>query len=143
LNHRLQIALLLLALIPACAGDGTSPGPSSLSPDVLKGWLERNAPVVLFDVRPDSLFDTGRIAGSIRSGGRRVADLREVLPLDPAVPIVVLDQTGISFRSEENLAAELSHFGFPKVYWLEGGIDAWETKGYELIGFRTVSPRPR
>lgn len=107
----------------------------SVSPDTLTAWLSAGRRLVLFDSRPDSLYDQGHVPGSVRAHGKSIPQLRDVLPFGPDVPIVVVesDSTG-----ENALASRLAAYGFPVVFRLAGGVRAWRDHGYQLDGYRAL-----
>jgi rhodanese-related sulfurtransferase len=118
-----------------CGGkEAAGPVVRSVPPDTLSAWLSARRRLVLFDSRPDSLYERGHVPGSIRAHGRSIPELRDVLPFGPDVPIVVVegDSTG------DSLASRLAAYGFPVVCRLAGGVQAWREQGYQLDGYHTL-----
>jgi rhodanese-related sulfurtransferase len=105
-----------------------------VSPDTLYAWLAGGRKVVLFDARPDSVFESGYVPGSVRAHGKSIPELRDVLPFGPDVPIVVVEPD----TTAASLAARLAAYGFPRVLRLAGGAEGWRARGYQLDGYRTL-----
>jgi rhodanese-related sulfurtransferase len=102
--------------------------------------MEEGRRVVLFDLRPDSLYSRRRLRLAVRSHGARIADIVELIPVDPNIPMVLYNTDGVRPPAEKDLGMAMIHYGFTSLYWLEGGIEAWVARGYEVDGAR-VFPR--
>ena len=126
----------------ACGGgENGESAPNGISPDTLAVWMEDGRTITLLDTQPDSVFDAEHLPGAIRAYGLRIPDLREVLPRDPGVPIVVYNSDGASPPAGQDLARQAVGYGFSEVYWLDGGVKSWKGRGYNVDGFR-LFPRP-
>jgi rhodanese-related sulfurtransferase len=85
----------------------------------LAEWLmEKKADLIVFDVRTVAEFNDYHIPSA-----------RDITILENHVETIPLDQT-IVIYSENNVSAierwlELKHYGYEKVYLLEGGIRSW------------------
>ncbi len=98
--------------------------------------MEVRAPLVLLDLRPDSLYHASRLPGAVGVNGLRVAQFRDVLPVDINAAIVFYTQDGTPPPDEENPALRMVEtFRFRRVYWLTGGITAWMERGHGTDGF--------
>ncbi|TLZ56051.1 MAG: rhodanese [Methanobacteriota archaeon] len=94
--------------------------PYTITPEELKGKLDRGEAVVLVDVREEDEWAINRIQGATLIP---LATLpQRARELDPAAEIVAYCKMGS--RSEQAVYY-LRRLGFPKAKNLEGGIDAW------------------
>ena len=121
--------------IGACGG-GAVDGPQSagIPADSLSRWMDEARPFALLDVRPDSLFEAARIAGSIRAHGLDYASLRQVLPDRPEVPLVFVSEDGSRILGAPDRDAASA--GHARVFWLAGGVQGWRAAGYPVVGSR-------
>ena len=129
------LATLLAASVPATGCGGGGAEVRALSPDSLAVWLAEARPVVILDTRARNRFEAMHLPGAVAAEGRTVSQLKDVLPLDPAIPVVVY---GLGDPLEPNAYDVAGHaagtYGFPLVYRLEGGIRVWSERGYEADG---------
>lgn len=129
------LAVALLAV--ACGGSGKHPDARPLSPDSLKTWLDEGRAVALLDASPDSLFQRAHLSGAVAVAGYRVNELNAVLPVDPTVPVVIYNRNGVRPEPLHDLAYEAAvAYGFPLIFWLEGGLEAWRARGFPVDGAR-------
>lgn len=131
--------LLLIPVLVGAAGcgggsGGTSPGVETVAADSLVHWMDAGTYFVLLDVRPDSLFEEGRIAGSVRVHGIPFSSFREILPDDPDVPLVFVSEDGSRPPGAPDRAA--AEAGFTRVLWLDGGVRGWIASGRPVAGSR-------
>ena len=143
MHFRGFFALIVLAAVwGACGGgeDGRNT-PDDILPDTLAAWIEEGRRITLLDTQPDSVFDAEHLPGAIRAYGLRIPDLREVLPRDPDVPIVVYNSDGAPPAADQDLARQAVGYGFSGVYWLDGGVKSWKERGFNVDGIR-MFPRP-
>lgn len=139
------ILLAALALLASCARPEaeTAGKVLPLDPDTLSVWMSRGVPVLLLDLRPRSAFRPAHISGAMPVAGKRISDLREVLPRDPSVPLVFYDADGVRPAGDADLAGEAAErYRFPLVYWLVGGLEAWTARGYGTDGYRYPGREP-
>lgn len=130
----LLAAVLAWVLAPGCAPD-TGGAARPLTPDSLHAWMERGEPHILFDTRSRADFEDRHLPGAMSAETRSIPQLREVIPMDPDIPIVVYNEDGSVPPDRLDLADEAAEtYGFPNVYRLEGGLRAWESRGYTLDG---------
>jgi adenylyltransferase/sulfurtransferase len=91
----------------------------------LAGWLgEQGAGTRrpwLLDVRREAEFRAGHVPGAALLPLDRLAASAQAVPRDR--PIVCICQKGVRSRIAAQMLVEL---GFPEVYSLEGGMDAWD-----------------
>lgn len=135
------LAVLGAAAVGCAGGDGGRNAPGLVSADTLAAWLADERAVTVLDTQPDSAFDAAHLPTAIRAHRLRITDLREVLPRDPAVPIVVYNADGAPPAPGEDLAREAAAYGFSGVYWLDGGLNAWKARGFNVDGSR-LFPSP-
>lgn len=93
--------------------------------------------MVLFDIRVDSLFSRQRLPLAIRAHGAEVSDILELIPVDPRIPMVLYNTDGVRPAPQGDLGTEMIRYGFTSLYWLEGGIEGWVSRGYNVDGTRT------
>lgn len=92
-----------------------------------KELIESDHSLVIVDVRTVSEFRGGHIEGAVNIP---VDDLQQSLgELDPNDEILVYCRTGV--RSARAMQI-LSDNGFPKIYNMLGGIEAWKGAGYPV-----------
>jgi rhodanese-related sulfurtransferase len=96
--------------------------------------MEEGRSFALLDVRPDSLFEAARIAGSIHAYGRDFESLRDVIPPEVDAPVVWVSEDGRRPLGAPDRAAEAA--GYLRVLWLEGGLRAWVASGHPTVGSR-------
>ncbi len=106
-----------------------------LSPEVLHEWLREEKPIALIDTLVDERFKTVHLPGAINACVYEIVFLENMVKLIPdrEREIVVY---GSGDRSLEaiNAAEKLVDAGYRKVYILQGGLDGWKERGYELQG---------
>lgn len=100
----------------------------SLSPAGLTGLINRDNALVI-DVSALNDFQAGHIVGSKHVAmsqfdpeSKELAKLRDL-------PVAVVDKLG---QQSATACERLAKAGFTKVYWLEGGIAAWQSAGLPL-----------
>lgn len=119
----------------SCSRDEATPEVAWLEPDSLHVWMLENRPMLLIDARPLAEYDKRHLPGSVAAGSRTIPELREVLPLDPGVPLVIYTERGVVPADSLDLAATaVQRYRFPKVFRLRGGLRAWEETGHPLDG---------
>jgi len=110
----------------------------TISPrQVLNVMADSNAGVTYFiDVRSEHEYEAGHMAGSINvPGGQAV---------QRADDFVAVRNARIIFISNQSSRAVIAAYwyrqmGFPNVYVLQGGLDAWTESGAKLIGGAPVN----
>lgn len=99
--------------------------PVSLTPEDLKEWLDQGKKVFLLDVRHPAEHQFAALENSVLIPLPDLSSSLEEIHPDAGVPIVVYCHHGIRSLSG---AAILENAGFPPVYSLAGGLDAWSVK---------------
>jgi rhodanese-related sulfurtransferase len=107
---------------------------SIITPDTLfKKINEKNNKIFVFDFRSESDFSRGHISASsnvsLESLNNRAISLAGA---DKTADIVIVNQ-GENVLEAAKKVNELAMAGFPNTKYLQGGINAWENKGYLLI----------
>lgn len=139
----LILAGVLLAGAGCSGGGGESAREISVLPvaaDTLAIWVE-DGRAVLFDIQPDSLYERGHLPMAAPAHGATVSELRDLFPVLTGVPLVVYNTDGSPPPPGEDLAASMIEHGFSGVYWLEGGLEAWVERGYNVDGSRLFPTR--
>lgn len=88
-----------------------------------------NQGAIVLDVRKRELFNAGHIINARNIEPDQLDGKIEALKSDPAKPIVVCCESGITSRG---VAARLRKEGFAQVYNLKGGLVAWRSENYPL-----------
>ncbi len=93
-----------------------------------EGWIEKDMPHVLIDVRPVKEAEKGFIKGAVTLPAAEIAgNLNKFPPKDKKPPLMLYDQNG---SSESAAAARaLVAAGYPMVNVVIGGLDAWKAAG--------------
>jgi rhodanese-related sulfurtransferase len=107
----------------------------SISPSQLNAWRESKKPHALFDVRDPVEIDDGHIFGMTALPRRQVEVRIGSLVPDISLPIVIYDEGGQRAAFTVQTFQEL---GWHEVYWLEGGLRAWQSMGYLLASGSNV-----
>ena len=88
------------------------------------------------DVRLPSEYEEGHIPGSTSLPGGQVALAADEIVAVNQAPIVLISQSGDRAMITGSYARQI---GYPRVFVLEGGIDAWVSTGGDLV---QVEPAP-
>jgi len=93
-----------------------------------EGWIEKDMPHVLVDVRPLSIAEKGFIKGAVTMPAADVAKNIDKFPSkDKKPPIMIYDQSG---GDDAKAAAKaLVAAGYPMVNVMLGGFDGWKAAG--------------
>lgn len=129
-NHWILWSLLVVVLILIIIEEirGRVLGIPPLSPQDLTLKINRENPVIV-DLRDTNAFSKGHIIGSINIPHTKLEDSIERLKKHQEQPLVFVDTNGQTSPTE---GAKLHDKGFEKVYFLAGGIHAWQQAGYPL-----------
>jgi rhodanese-related sulfurtransferase len=100
--------------------------PSLIIPETLRHLLQQGSTLALIDVREHGEYNAAHIPGA-GSLPRRLIEFRlaRLVPC-PAVQIVVCDDDG---RRARLAAATTERMGYARVAVLEGGVNAWASRG--------------
>lgn len=99
--------------------------PVALPPETLKEWLDQGKKVYLLDVRHPAEHQFAALENSVLIPLHDLPSALDEVQPEAGVPVVVYCHHGIRSLSG---AAILENAGFPPVYSLEGGLDAWSVK---------------
>lgn len=92
-----------------------------ITPEDLNNSLEKNAPMLLFDLRLQDMYKEGHINGSVHA----VCDARTKDTLMPKIPknvkLVLIDEDG---KMSAETVAMMRSFGLD-AYYLKGGMKSW------------------
>src|SRR3990167_7188118 len=92
----------------------------SVSPEMLKRWLDEKREVMLLDTRNDFEINHGTFQGAVNLHLQHFSEFPAAMKSLPADKPIVMFCTG-GIRCEKAALALLNE-GFPEVYQLEGGI---------------------
>ena len=104
-------------------------GYTAVRPPALTALINREDAVML-DLSASGDFEKGHIAGAKSVPSADFNAQHKRLPSDRTRPVVVSCRTG---QASMGAAAQLKKAGFEKVYWLEGGVAAWQAADLPLV----------
>lgn len=104
-------------------------GYKSVNPSALTALINREDAQV-FDVSAIADFDKGHIAGSKNIVLSQVEPDNKLLAKAKEQPVVLVCRSGMQ---SADAARKLVKAGFAKVFWLDGGIAAWQQADLPLV----------
>jgi rhodanese-related sulfurtransferase len=123
-NH-LLLAMLFVGLLLALIGSEVSRlfrGYRELTPAGLTMLINRESPLVV-DLSSIQDFEKGHIAGARQVPMSQFDPENKELAKVKELPVAVYCKTG---NTSATAAARLVKAGFKQVYWLAGGLGAWQ-----------------
>ena len=104
-------------------------GFKGLRPAELTALINRENALVV-DLSASNDFQKGHIAGSKSVQPSQFDPENKLLASARALPVVVTCRTG---QASADAAKRLNKAGFEHVYWLEGGVQAWQHADLPLV----------
>jgi rhodanese-related sulfurtransferase len=104
-------------------------GYKALRPAELTALINRENALVV-DLSANNEFEKGHIAGSKSVQPSQFDPENKLLANAKALPIVMVCRTG---QASSDAAKRLKKAGFEHVYWLDGGIAAWQQADLPLV----------
>ncbi|MBU8977236.1 rhodanese-like domain-containing protein [Lysobacter sp. FW306-1B-D06B] len=104
-------------------------GYKALRPAELTGLMNRENALVI-DLSASNDFEKGHIAGSKSVQPSQFDPENKLLANAKELPVVVVCRTG---QGSADAAKRLKKAGFKQVYWLDGGIGAWQQADLPLV----------
>jgi rhodanese-related sulfurtransferase len=104
-------------------------GYKALRPAELTGLINRDNALVI-DLSPSSDFEKGHIAGSKSVQPSQFDPENKLLASAKALPVVTVCRNG---QASADAAKRLKKAGFEQVYWLDGGVQAWQQADLPLV----------
>ena len=104
-------------------------GVQGITPQQLVEILNHANGVVL-DVRAKEQFEKGSVLNAINIPYDDVKNQLNTLSKYKTKPVIVVCQKGLSAPKTANL---LKNEGFTQVYYLEGGIEVWQSNGMPIF----------
>lgn len=104
-------------------------GYKALRPAELTGLINRENALVV-DLSATGDFEKGHIAGSRNVAPSQFDPESKLLSPAKALPVVMVCRNG---QASADAAKRLKKAGFTQVYWLDGGIAAWQQADLPLI----------
>ncbi|MBW3551513.1 MAG: rhodanese-like domain-containing protein [Proteobacteria bacterium] len=104
-------------------------GYKGLRPAELTTLINRENALVI-DLSPSADFEKGHIAGSRSVAPSQFDPESKLLSKAKALPVVVVCRNG---QASGNAAKRLKKAGFEHVYWLDGGVQAWQQADLPLV----------
>ena len=104
-------------------------GYKALRPAELTALINRENALVV-DLSASSDFEKGHIAGSRNVAPSQFDPENKLLANARALPVVAVCRNG---QASADAAKRLKKAGFEQVYWLDGGIAAWQQADLPLV----------
>lgn len=104
-------------------------GYKALRPAELTGLINRENALVV-DLSATSDFEKGHIAGSRSVAPSQFDPENKLLASAKALPVVMVCRNG---QASADAAKRLKKAGFEQVYWLDGGVQAWQQADLPLV----------
>ncbi len=104
-------------------------GYKSLRPAQLTGLINRDNALVV-DLSASNDFEKGHIAGSRNIAPSQFDPENKQLTAAKSLPVVLVCRNG---QASAAAAKRLKQAGFEHVYWLEGGVAAWQQADLPLV----------
>lgn len=104
-------------------------GYKALRPAELTGLINRDNALVV-DLSASGDFEKGHIAGSRNVAPSQFDPENKLLAAAKALPVVVVCRNG---QASAGAAKRLKKAGFEQVYWLDGGVAAWQQAELPLV----------
>ena len=104
-------------------------GYKALRPAELTGLINRENALVV-DLSATNDFEKGHIAGSRSVAPSQFDPENKLLASAKALPVVMVCRNG---QASADAAKRLKKAGFEKVYWLDGGVQAWQQADLPLV----------
>ena len=104
-------------------------GYKALRPAELTALINRDNALVV-DLSSSSEFEKGHIPGSRNIAPSQFDPEHKQLAAAKALPVVAVCRSG---QASAAAAARLKKAGFEQVYWLDGGIAAWQQADLPLV----------
>lgn len=104
-------------------------GYKALTPALLTGLVNRDNALVV-DLSPSKDFEKGHIAGSRSVQMSQFDPESKLLAAAKSLPVVAVCRTG---HVSADAAKRLKKAGFEQVYWLDGGVQAWQQADLPLV----------
>ena len=104
-------------------------GYKSVNPAGLTALVNREN-ALLVDVSPSADFEKGHIVGAKNVAMSQFDPENKVLAKVKDLPVVLACRSGVS---SADAAKRLVKAGFKKVFWLDGGIAAWQQADLPLV----------
>lgn len=129
MHHWLLVGILIALLVALLYVEtqGKVKGMSRVSPETATSMLNKEN-AVLIDIRDSSAFNKGHIAGAINIPVAEInnKDLKKYID----TPVILVCNTGTTVTT---LGAKLKQQGLTKLYFLQGGIAAWQAANLPLV----------
>ncbi|MGH8077689.1 MAG: rhodanese-like domain-containing protein [Lysobacter sp.] len=104
-------------------------GYTALRPAELTGLINRDNALVI-DLSPSGDFEKGHIAGSRSLALTQFDPENKLLAKARELPVVMVCRSG---QASGDAAKRLKKAGFTQVYWLDGGVQAWQQADLPLV----------
>lgn len=104
-------------------------GYKALRPAELTAMINRDNALVI-DLSASNDFEKGHIAGSKSVQASQFDPESKLLTSAKQLPVVAVCRTG---QASADAAKRLKKAGFEQVYWLDGGIQAWQQADLPLV----------
>ncbi len=117
LLYRIVLGLFVGTLCPALMAEG-------ISPEALDAQLKAGEPLAVIDIRPGAEYQQNHIPGAMNIPARALNPSRV-----PASRALVLYDDGMGRSDAQAVVVKIRATGRTDVFWLKGGLAAWESAG--------------
>ncbi len=122
------LVLVLNGVIFSCKDAQETTDIQVVTPEEMQQISETEG-VQLVDVRTPEEYDEGYIEGFQNIDYYSDTFIEDIEKLDKTKPVIVYCRSG---RRSSDCAKQLKDKGFVKIYDLDGGIEKWKFKGFEV-----------
>jgi len=116
--------------VAGCQGQAQGVKPQKLSPDSFEASLNSSKGAILVDVRTQDEYKEGHLSNALLIDIWSDDFKTQIVKLDKSKPVFVYCKAGA--RSIK-AADALIETGFKRVYYLDGGISAWEDARKKIV----------
>jgi len=130
-HHPLLIAAFVVIVLALIGLEGTRRfrGFKELTPAGLTQLINRHEALVI-DISAQADFEKAHVPGSRHIAPSQFDPENKLLTSAKALPVVVVCRNG---QASGDAARRLKKAGFEHVYWLDGGIAAWQQAELPLV----------
>ena len=123
---RMKYLFLMLFIFTCIRCGQNEAAPMPLSPEAFENMLHNKTNVTLIDVRTPQEYGAGFVAGARNIDIYDPGFEAQIAKLDKNRPVMVYCAKG---GRSASAAEQLKRAGFPEVYDLAGGMEAWKAAG--------------
>ena len=130
---RILIPAVIITIVTACNYQTAESPIGSVDIDAASDLLEKDANVIVLDVRTAEEYAAGHIDGALNIGIADPDFAEKVAKLDRSATYLVHCTANVeNGRSAKSLKI-MGGLGFNKLLGMQGGIAAWQQSGYPMV----------